>query len=159
MYLATCSLIRPTMNALYSDLVVRNVKLVTNTPTPAMSAGAHKRRISREKSILLRSIVTGTARVSGKRGEWEMYVFAYTFFNFLSHQLYSCRESIYTFSPTTGLIQKHVVNSIHPAPHLAVYDSLRLSFGKALGLDWGVGNSSTTGTACNGKIPSGKGVS
>lgn len=76
MYLATCGLTRHTMNALYSDLVIRNVKLVTNTPTPARSSGSQKRRISREKSILLRSIVTGTARVSGKRGEWEMYVFA-----------------------------------------------------------------------------------
>jgi len=53
------------------------------------------------------------------------------------------------------------VNSIHPAPHQAVYDSLRLSFGKVLGLEWGVGNSPTTvnGTACNGKIRSGKGGS
>jgi len=37
MYLATCGLTRRTMNALYSDLVIRNVKLVTNTPTPARS--------------------------------------------------------------------------------------------------------------------------
>ena len=73
------------MNALYSDLVVRNVKLVTNTPTPAVPSGSHKRRISREKSILLRSIVTGTARVSGKKGEWEMYVFSHVLlFSFLS---------------------------------------------------------------------------
>ncbi|KIM43432.1 hypothetical protein M413DRAFT_433941 [Hebeloma cylindrosporum] len=140
MYLAACGLTRGTMNALYSDLVFRNVKLVTNTPTPTRSSGSQKRRISREKSILLRSIVTGTARVSGKRGEWEI-------------------ESIYTFSPTTGLIHKHVVNSIHPAPHQAVYDSLRMSFGKLLGLEWGVGSSSTpvNGAACNGKVQNGKG--
>ena len=78
MYLATCGLTRRTMNALYSDLVIRNVKLVTNTPSAARTLGSQKRRINREKSVLLRSIVTGTARVSGKRGEWEMYVFGLT---------------------------------------------------------------------------------
>ena len=87
MYLATCGLTRRTMNALYSDLVIRNIKLVTNTPTPSRSSGSQKRRISREKSILLRSIVTGTARVSGKRGEWEMYVFPYTVLQFRSDHL------------------------------------------------------------------------
>ncbi|KAF8965439.1 hypothetical protein BDZ97DRAFT_1812194 [Flammula alnicola] len=68
------------------------------------------RKISREKNILLRQSVKGIARVSGKPGQWEI-------------------ESTYTFSPVTGLIQQHIVNSIHPAPHQAVYDSLRLSLG------------------------------
>ena len=44
-------------------------------------------------------------------------------------------ESTYTFSPITGLIHSHVVNSIHPAPHQAVYDSLHSTLGKLLG--WG----------------------
>ena len=63
-------------------------------------------------------------------------------------------ESTYTFSPVTGLIDEHVVNSIHPAPHQAVYDSLRLSLGKILGLEWsnGAGSSSPNGAAYKGKI-------
>lgn len=44
------------------------------------------------------------------------------------------RNSTYTFSPTAGLIYKHVINSIHPAPHLTVYDALRSSFGRVFGL-------------------------
>ena len=70
----------------------------------------------------------------------------------------SLSESTYTFSPITGLIHEHVVNSIHPAPHQAVYDSLRLSLGKVLGLGWGdgAGSSSPNGAACEGKIQSEK---
>jgi hypothetical protein len=61
-------------------------------------------------------------------------------------------ESTYTFSPISGLIHEHVVNSIHPAPHQAVYDSLRLSLGKLLGLEWGAGSGSPNGVAYKGKI-------
>lgn len=43
------------------------------------------------------------------------------------------RESTYTFSPTSGLILRHAINWIHPAPHLAVYDSLRGGLGKVFG--------------------------
>ena len=64
----------------------------------------------------------------------------------------SLSESTYTFSPITGLIHEHTVNSIHPAPHQAVYDSLRSSLG------WGdeAGSSSPNGAACKGKIQSEK---
>jgi hypothetical protein len=62
----------------------------------------------------------------------------------------SLSESTYTFSPITGLIHEHVVNSIHPAPHQAVYDSLRLSLGKLLGLEWG--DRSPNGAACKDKV-------
>lgn len=43
------------------------------------------------------------------------------------------RNSTYTFSPNTGLIYRHVINSIHPAPHQAVYDALRSSLGSVFG--------------------------
>ena len=73
--------------------------------------------------------------------------------------MFSLSESTYTFSPITGLIHEHVVNSIHPAPHQAVYDSLRLSLGKILGLEWsnGASSSSPNGAAYKGKIQSEKG--
>ncbi|KAJ3508485.1 hypothetical protein NMY22_g16598 [Coprinellus aureogranulatus] len=61
-----------------------------------------RRKIGREKYLLVRQLVTGVNRVSGKVGEWEV-------------------ESLYTFSPISGLILQHTVNSIQPAPHLAVY--------------------------------------
>ncbi|KDR70132.1 hypothetical protein GALMADRAFT_76538 [Galerina marginata CBS 339.88] len=145
LYLASSSLIRHTMLALYSDLAVRNDKLVVNTPSTRSPSSdppsRKKRRISREKSVLLRQTVTGIARVSGKPGEWVI-------------------ESTYTFSPITGLIHQHVVNSIHPAPHQAVYDSLRLSLGKLLGFEWGSGPgrpSTTNGAAFNGEVESRKG--
>ena len=60
------------------------------------------------------------------------------------------RESTYTFSPTTGLIHQHIVDSILPAPHAAVYDSLRMTLGKLLG--WGPDSGATTnGAICDGK--------
>jgi hypothetical protein len=45
--------------------------------------------------------------------------------------------STYTFSPLSGLILSHVINSIQPAPHQAVYDSLRSSLGKVFGWEGG----------------------
>ncbi|KAH6867443.1 hypothetical protein BKA70DRAFT_404471 [Coprinopsis sp. MPI-PUGE-AT-0042] len=73
-----------------------------------------KRNVNREKYLVVRKIVTGTNRVSGGVSEWEV-------------------ESTYTFSPTSGLILRHAINWIHPAPHLAVYDSLRGGLGKVFG--------------------------
>lgn len=114
------------MNALYSDLAVVLTKVAVNTPTATKTQGGTKQ--SREKSLLVRQNVTGVARVSGKPGEWMV-------------------ESTYTFSPSTGLIQKHVINSIHPAPHVAVYESLRASMGKLLRLGGGSAPS-PNGAAC-----------
>ncbi|PPQ69341.1 hypothetical protein CVT24_001636 [Panaeolus cyanescens] len=132
LYLASSSFLKHTMNALYSDLHVQIIKLVINTPPapPSKAEGqpySKKKRINREKTLQVRLIVTGVARVSGKQGEWDI-------------------DSTYTFSPLTGLIHEHTVNSIHPAPHQAVYDSLRLSFG------WGTsaGGTPANGAACNG---------
>ena len=61
-----------------------------------------------------------------------------------------CRESTYTFSPITGFIHQHIVDSILPTPHVAVYDSLRLTLGKLLGWEPGSG-ATTNGVICNGK--------
>lgn len=44
------------------------------------------------------------------------------------------RNSTYTFSPVTGLIHLHTIDSIHPEPHQAVYDALRSSLGNVFGL-------------------------
>lgn len=73
-----------------------------------------KRVIGRQKYLVVRQLVTGLNRVSGKVGEWEV-------------------ESTYTFSPISGLILQHTVNSIQPAPHLAVYDLLKGSLGHVFG--------------------------
>ncbi|KAF9473286.1 hypothetical protein BDN70DRAFT_397809 [Pholiota conissans] len=132
LYLASSSFIRHTMNALYSDLTVGLDKM---TIEPPLSSSASRK--TREKSISLRQTVNGIARVSGKPAEWEI-------------------ESTYTFSPVTGLIYQHTINSIRPAPHLAVYDSLRLSLGKLLGFDWRGGPGPAGGAAFKGKTPSPK---
>jgi len=140
LYLASASFVKHTMNAIYSDLTVNIPKMVVNTPQLPSELdnrgySTKKPRMNREKSIRIRQVVNGVGRVSGQPAEWEI-------------------ESTYTFSPITGLIHEHVVNSIHPAPHQAVYDSLRLSLGKVLGLGWGdgAGSSSPNGAACEGKI-------
>ncbi|KAJ6617585.1 hypothetical protein B0H10DRAFT_2033082 [Mycena sp. CBHHK59/15] len=124
MYLASSVFVRHTLNALYSDLKVVLNKVSVNAPG---SAGPNAngepdlpgqqlraRRKSREKSLFVGLSATGVARVSGGAGEWEV-------------------NSTYTFSPLTGLIHIHTVNSIHPAPHQAVYDSLRASLGNVFG--------------------------
>ncbi|KAF5381658.1 hypothetical protein D9615_005552 [Tricholomella constricta] len=123
LYLASAVFIRHTLNALYSDLSVDLRKVVVNTPRSSARTIAsaeqkppsQQKRRSRDKSLLVGFSVTGKSRVSGARGEWEV-------------------NSTYTFSPNTGLIDKHVVDSIYPAPHQAVYDALRLSLGKVFGL-------------------------
>ncbi|KAF9462509.1 CHAT domain-containing protein [Collybia nuda] len=133
LYMASTVFIRHTLNALYSNLNVTLQKLIVKTPgshpptdidskastsqesEPQLHRHKYKKRLSREKSLLIKLCVTGTARVTKAPGEWEV-------------------NSTYTFSPTTGLIQKHTINSIYPAPHQAVYDALRLSLGKVFGL-------------------------
>ena len=76
------------MNALYSDLAVVLAKVVVNAPSPppttkslrgSAEMGTTKRvKLSREKSLLVRQNITGIARVSGKPGEWMVYVFSHT---------------------------------------------------------------------------------
>jgi hypothetical protein len=151
------------MNAIYTDLTVNITKMIVNTPKGPLlppdldnrGYSTKQRRMDREKSIRIRQVVNGIGRVSGKPAEWETSVFFFLFFcsKILSLH-FSFSESTYTFSPITGLIHEHVVNSIHPAPHQAVYDSLRLSLGKVLGFGWseGAGSSSPNGAAYRGKI-------
>jgi hypothetical protein len=93
LYMASAVFIRHTMNALYSNLDVALQKVVVKTPSsshPSSSidsndsdATRHEpevqkvksgKRLSRDKSILIELCVTGTARVSGSPGEWEVYV-------------------------------------------------------------------------------------
>ncbi|KAH0579742.1 hypothetical protein J132_08752 [Termitomyces sp. J132] len=140
LYLASAVFIRHTLNALYVDLKLELRKCIVNTPrlptSASMSAPTsilgptttpeptpmpwqkqnpkNKRGSSREKSLVVGFCVTGTSRVSGAPAEWEV-------------------TSTYTFSPLSGLIDKHIINSIYPAPHQAVYDALRTSLGKVFG--------------------------
>lgn len=75
---------RHTMNALYSDLSVTLLKVSVNTPRRDQTNGdsvegnpynkAERPRLLREKSLLVRFMVTGKTRVSGSPGEWEVYV-------------------------------------------------------------------------------------
>ncbi|KAJ7026135.1 hypothetical protein C8F04DRAFT_1126279 [Mycena alexandri] len=110
MYLASSVFVRHTLTALYSDLKVALNKVSVDAAPPLGDLQLKARRKSREKSLFVGLTATGIARVSGAVGEWEV-------------------NSTYTFSPLTGLIHIHTVNSIHPAPHQAVYDALRASLG------------------------------
>ncbi|KAJ7198819.1 hypothetical protein GGX14DRAFT_468959, partial [Mycena pura] len=107
MYLASSVFVRHTLNALYADLKVTLNKV-------ALDAHGEPRK-NREKSLFVGLTASGIARVSGAVGEWEV-------------------NSTYTFSPLTGLIHVHTINSIHPAPHQAVYDALRARLGIAFGI-------------------------
>ncbi|KIO11707.1 hypothetical protein M404DRAFT_40043, partial [Pisolithus tinctorius Marx 270] len=116
LYLASSVFIRHTMKTLYSDLRVELRKVVVQIPplTPKSNAAGHSRS-TREKSLFIGLTVLGTTRVSGGLGEWQI-------------------DSTYSFSPFTGLINLHTINSIQPAPHQAAYDALRASFSNVFGL-------------------------
>ncbi|KAG6332125.1 hypothetical protein ID866_6962 [Astraeus odoratus] len=112
------------MKTLYSDLRVELRKLIVQAPThapktphPHKDGTGNAPRI-REKSVLIGLTVLGTARVSGGLGEWQI-------------------DSTYSFSPVSGLINLHAINSIQPAPHQAAYDALRASLNNVFGLGSG----------------------
>jgi len=98
LYMASSAFVRHTLNALYSDISVVLRKVIVNTPRSRHPLSTHTgssqpsepehdkhtsrslKRKSREKSLFIGLCVTGTGRVSGGRGEWEVYVL--TFFLF-----------------------------------------------------------------------------
>jgi hypothetical protein len=55
------------------------------------------------------------------------------------------RNCTYTFVPETGLIERHVVESIEPAPHASFYEGLRML---RLGLSGGEGRGGATAATC-----------
>ncbi|KZO94574.1 hypothetical protein CALVIDRAFT_539024 [Calocera viscosa TUFC12733] len=71
---------------------------------------SHGRR-ERAARILLN--VSGFGRVTDKRSEWDV-------------------NCTYTFSPTTGLISHHRIESIDPAPHISVYEGFKASLTRFL---------------------------
>ncbi|KAH9829039.1 uncharacterized protein C8Q71DRAFT_863591 [Rhodofomes roseus] len=149
LYLASSAFVRHTLNALYTDLTVRTTRVRVLGPRSSPGSpdqdgpprAPHKQRSSREKSLFLGLSVSGIARVSGQRGGWDVCVP-------LPLPLLpppstptadqGRRNSTYTFSPRTGLIYLHHIDSIEPAPTQAVFDALRAALAK-LGLAPGGG--------------------
>ncbi|KAJ7489560.1 hypothetical protein FB451DRAFT_1349751 [Mycena latifolia] len=143
MYLASSLFVRHALSALYADLAVALNKVAVHRGGPgggipdpdAGGAGARTGAgRTREKSLFIGLTATGVARVSGTPGQWEV-------------------NSTYTFSPRTGLIHIHTVNSIHPAPHHAVYDALRASLGLGGGGAFGANEPGRPGAAGAVKAP------
>lgn len=134
LYITSSVFVRHTLNALYSDLQV-DLLSVRTTPSPQpSSAPPNSLGKTRERSLSMRIGVSGLARVSGAESEWEV-------------------DCTYSFSPITGLVLIHTINSIHPAPHESVYEAFRLGFGR-LGL--GFNPQPGTGvqeTICRGSTP------
>ena len=135
LYITSSVFVRHTLNALYSDLRVDLLSVRTTPPPPSPSPSSSKRLgKSRDRSLSMRIGVSGLARVSGTKSEWEV-------------------DCTYGFSPVTGLILIHTVNSIHPAPHESVYEAFRLGFGR-LGLGFNVEpRTGAQGTICEGSTP------
>ncbi|EJD45620.1 hypothetical protein AURDEDRAFT_144964 [Auricularia subglabra TFB-10046 SS5] len=74
----------------------------------------------RQRHVKLGIGVHGAGRVTGAPAQWDVV-------------------STYHFSPVTGLVNQHTVDSIHPAPHFTVFDSLKriLSGGAFTGTSMG----------------------
>lgn len=135
LYITSSVFVRHTLNALYSDLRV-DLLSVRTTPSPPSSSSASPNPLgkTRDRSLSMRIGVSGLARVSGAKSEWEV-------------------DYTYDFSLTTGLILIHTINSIHPAPHESVYEAFRLGFGRlGLGFDPQPG-AGAQGTICRGSTP------
>ena len=114
--MASSVFIRHTMKTLYADLRVEMRRLAMHAPPT--QTGAPR---SREKSLCVGLTVHGTTRVSGGLGEWQMWVVRFSDGTGLTCR----RDSTYGFSPVSGLINLHTIDSIQPAPHHAVLDALR----------------------------------
>ncbi|KAI0325553.1 hypothetical protein GY45DRAFT_1330096 [Cubamyces sp. BRFM 1775] len=131
LYLTSSVILRHTLNALYTDLRVELQRVRVHGPrsssTSGLSTGTSgpsedrpsseqqaKTRSIREKSLFVGLVVHGINRVSKAEGGWEV-------------------NATYTFSPNTGLIHLHNIDSIHPAPHQAFFDALQAVLSK-LGL-------------------------
>ncbi|KAI0368508.1 hypothetical protein BV20DRAFT_922607, partial [Pilatotrama ljubarskyi] len=125
LYLASSVILRHTLNALYTDLRVELQRVRVHGPRSSSSSSLSadsppgpqgrpqqaKTRSLREKSLFIGVVVHGINRVSKAEGGWEV-------------------NSTYTFSPTTGLIHLHTIDSIHPAPHQAFFDALQAALSK-----------------------------
>ncbi|KAG8935581.1 hypothetical protein FRC02_007509 [Tulasnella sp. 418] len=85
----------------------------------------------RERQLKLGITIQGRSRLTGSTAEWDV-------------------RTTYSFSPLSGLILHHEIQSIDPAPHSRVYDAFRLSLMRVLGGD----NSPTTlGVGGSCKVP------
>lgn len=135
LYITSSVFVRHTLNALYSDLQVDLLSVRTTLPpqsSPATSPNPLGK--ARERSLSMRIGVSGLARVSGAKSEWEV-------------------DYTYGFSPITGLVLVHTINSIHPAPHESVYEAFRLGFGRLnLGFNPQPGGG-VQETICEGSAP------
>jgi len=109
LYMASSTFIRHTMRTLYSDLRVELRKMSVHAPPSATDKAYH-----RDKSVYISLDVVGTNRVSGGEGLWKV-------------------DSRYKFSPMSGLIELHVIDSIQPAPHQAAFDTIRSSLNSMFG--------------------------
>ncbi|KIP05879.1 hypothetical protein PHLGIDRAFT_128602 [Phlebiopsis gigantea 11061_1 CR5-6] len=106
LYTASSIFVRHTLNALYTDLRVALRRVRVHGRRDGSAAPRQKRsRSSREKSVSIGLTVSGLGRVSRAPVEWQV-------------------DCTYTFSPQTGLILQHTVDSIEPAPHQALFEAL-----------------------------------
>ncbi|TCD66886.1 hypothetical protein EIP91_000784 [Steccherinum ochraceum] len=144
LYIGSSVFVRHTLNALYTDLRVEIRRARVHGPpkskrsnsggdpdVPKPAASQSKYRCIREKSFFMGLGVTGTGRVSGAPAEWEI-------------------NCTYTFSPITGLIHLHTIDSIEPAPHAALFEAMgRFGLVGSGGNERGAGSGGMTG--CGGK--------
>lgn len=71
----------------------------------------------------------------------------------LTNRAVRARNCTYTFSPETGLIHRHAVDSIEPAPHESFYEAIR---GLRLGLGGTSANTHGRAAACPIPIDDGR---
>lgn len=171
LYMASSVFVRHTLSALYTDLRVELQRITIHGPRSSSGSSAthcpeldvpgdlHRHqhgeiRSIRKKSLFIGLMVHGTNRVSKAQGGWQVYV-PYHFVTTLVTDRFYYSNSTYTFSPATGLIHLHFVNSIHPAPHQAFFDALQAALSKiGLGGAQGAGEGGVARTSPSSSPPS-----
>ncbi|KAH9916766.1 uncharacterized protein BXZ73DRAFT_53607 [Epithele typhae] len=122
LYIGSSLFVKHTLNALYTDLHVelQRVRVHGQRPPTSLRHGSSsiqdaplrsQTRSTREKSLFVGLVVRGINRVSAAEDGWEI-------------------NSTYTFSPTTGFIHIHRIESILPEPHQAFFSALQAALHK-----------------------------
>jgi len=105
LYQGSAALLRSSFTTLYSDCTV-NLERMHIVP----GGGVRERNVKIDLKML------GKSRLTSMNAEWNVL-------------------STYSFSPLSGKIYRHQIESIYPAPHSAVFDAMRDSLLRLMGIN------------------------
>lgn len=143
LYIASSVFLRHTLNAIYTDLHVdlRQARVQSMPSSPSSGTCAFMsicylplradhsdqsspRRAFREKAFVLGLTIRGVSRVGKAPAQWDVYVFSRRDLEATCAHVPVYSNCTYTFSPASGLVLLHSIDSIEPAPTQALFEAL-----------------------------------